>query len=184
MLYIALIYSNTEEVRFWHLLGFNQVYQGLYNNVVSIVLPFAFTYYVDQYNTIRINYSRWKVPSIAQGDVNVPVNNSDGGDSVRKYRNLKLITGCDSLMEQLNAKIPIIVLRECIQKCIDNRLVQNDIQWRHVGLFPVPREGADGYELISNFIDLTGMRQVESKAEAEECMKTEFEVLVNEPWNV
>ena len=176
-----------KEVDLWHRLGFQQVYYGYYSSVVSIVLPYAFTYCKDPYDKIVIDYSRWEVPivpNIAQAEVNGPVVNSDGGDSNVTPRNLELIIGCDSLIEQLNAKDPVAVLRECIQKCIDNQLVHDDIKWRHVGLFPVPREDVDGYKLIANFIDLTGMRQVRSKAKAEKRMKAKFENLTNEPWKV
>ena len=176
--------ADDKEVSFWHLLGFHRVYYGYYDRVASVVLPYAFTYRKDQYGQIGINYSRWKVPVVPRTAQAEAANNSDDGDSDDIPSNLKLIKGYASLVEQLNAKEPIAVLRECIQKCIDKRLVHNDIEWRHVGLFPVPREGVDGYELIANFIDLTGMRQVESKAEAEESMKAEFENLANEPWKV
>jgi len=176
--------ADDKEVSYWHLLGFHRVYYGYYDRVASVVLPYAFTYRKDQYDQIGINYSRWKVPVVPRKAQAEAADNSDGGDSDDIPRNLKLIDGYASLVEQLNAKDPIAVLRECIQKCIDNQLVHNDIKWRHVGLFPVPREGVDGYDLIANFIDLTDMRQVGSKAEAEESMKAEFEKLAHEPWNV
>lgn len=175
--------ANAEkEVKAWQALGFPNVYSARYNDTPAIVMPVAFTY-KDYGKGLRcIDYSKWMVSTVNPFDTDPQVDAIPEENDPRLQVHFDMIPAFRSVYQQLKSKDPKEVLKDCIKKCIKNKLVHEDVEWRHVGLFPTLLENGE-YELISSFIDLGDMISVESEEAAAVVMKESFLRLTEKSWD-
>jgi hypothetical protein len=171
-----------KEVKAWRTLGFPNVYSARYNDTPAIVMPVAFTYKVYGEGKPCIDYSKWMISNVNPFDSAPEVEAVPQEDDLRLQEHFRIIPKFRNVFQQLKLKDPVQVLRDCINKCIERKLVHKDIHWRHVGLFPTLLENEE-YELISSFIDLGEMESVESEEAATVIMKESFFEITGVSWD-
>ena len=171
-----------KEVKAWRTLGFLNVYSARYNDTPAIVMPVAFTYKDYGEGKPCIDYLKWMISNVNPFDSAPEVEAVPQEDDLRLQEHFRIIPKFRNVFQQLNLKDPVQVLRDCINKCIERKLVHNDIHWRHVGLFPTLLENEE-YELISSFIDLGEMESVESEEAATVIMKESFFEITGVSWD-
>mmetsp|Transcript_14575 Transcript_14575/g.13170 ORF Transcript_14575/g.13170 Transcript_14575/m.13170 type:complete len:511 (-) Transcript_14575:5-1537(-) len=137
--------SADKEVEFWHLLGFDSVYHIKLNKKTALVLPFAFHY---NNEGTSIDNTWWK------GENTAPA-----------------VQSFDYFLEQAS-KIASAetALQECIKLCAKSKLIHEDIEWRHVAMFPNLKDNS----IKCCFLDLTRMNRAENERNAAEAMNEEF----------
>ena len=130
-----------DEVSCWHKCGFASVFGTTLSKRPAVVMPFGFTFDSSKSidNTWWCGEPGGRFPPIA------------GFEEAHK-----------AAME-LN---PAVVLQECIHRCANALLVHEDIEWRHVAVFPTPSLKLLDY----SFIDLSRMKPANSVKEALEKM--------------
>jgi hypothetical protein len=139
--------SADAEVSRWHQLGFCSVVRIQVLNRIAIIMPFAFHFHKDTMGNIIIDNSWW-------------INSNPSGMITRLSEYFALA------LERLPQENPVEVLRECVQSCAGYNLLHEDIDWRHVALFP----RING-SLIAGFIDLTRMS---SRETVDECVNSMY----------
>lgn len=150
-----------QEVEHWHNLDHVNVFKTLLINRWAIVMPFAFVYNED----LSINNSWWK----AYGDDDPPI---------RYFKDIL------NVVERID---PFTALSSCIEGCYKARLIHEDIEWRHVGLFPtISFSKSSALDLGKiridckySFIDLTNMTDAKTEGDARENMKKREEEILN-----
>jgi hypothetical protein len=124
------------EVKRWHACGITSVYRTHLCGRDAIIMPFGF-----HFNS--------------RGQID---------DTWWKGENLDAISISDfvAYLNLVREKRPSLALEECIKHCSKAKLIHEDIEWRHVSMFPVP---PPRFTLVRNprktlrcnFIDLTRM---------------------------
>jgi hypothetical protein len=145
-------------------------------------MPVAFTYKDYGKGRLYIDYSKWMVSNVNPFDSAPEVEAIPQEDDLRLQEHFRIIPDFRNVFQQLNLKDPVQALRDCINKCIEKKLVHKDIHWCHVGLFPTLLENKE-YELISSFIDLGEMESVDSEEAATVAMKESFFKITGVSWD-
>ncbi|KAB2877428.1 hypothetical protein F9K33_16430 [bacterium] len=140
------------EVDRWHALGITSVYWTTLCGRHAVVMPFAFHFNQNP----NIDSKWWKPP-----DENAPVK-----DFVSVH---DLVSKCN----------PRDVLESCIARCAKVKLVHDDIEWRHVAIFPTKTLTSAKWRLEFCFIDLSGVTRASSKEQAEAMMAEGKNALLN-----
>ena len=138
----------SKEVERWKKLGHGTVFKTQIIGKPTIVAPFAFHFDASQ----QLDTTWWR-QTLSQS--------------------WSIIEDFDYFLAEANRFSAIEALQNCIERCSAANLVHEDIEWRHVALFPtysIDENGQQQKHLTPGFIDLTRMSEVSSQTAAKDAM--------------
>lgn len=144
-----------KEVLMWHQCGIKSVFAGKFSGRHAVVMPFGFHYT----NTRDIDDNWWK-------------GESAGSESIEHLQEIR---------EKCSHLDPKTVLEGCIERCAKVGIAHDDIEWRHIAIFPkitekIPYLRNLSIDLVYAFIDLGRMKsfRIGSKTEWEKSARNEM----------
>jgi hypothetical protein len=147
------------EMQRWRRCGFNEVFVARLAGRHGLIMPFGFHFKVGK-NCVEVDDKWW----------------------ISKYEPAGAIRYFEEFFNTVSQAAPATVLQNCIDVCVKKNLVHDDMEWRHVAIFPVIKEpllcGKPRLSLKYCFIDLGRMTVKPTAKAAQEVMMTRKNILL------
>ena len=153
-----------KELKYWERCGFSQVFVTKLAMRSALILPFGFHY---RDSDVKIDYSWW-------------ISSNEPVQCIEHY---------NSILSLVKDEVAPTVLEACVELCAKNKIIHQDIEWRHVAIFPIIRKpilsrigtrsnDEPTFELKHAFIDLGRMGHAESFSHAQVAMAERKAILL------